>query len=95
MGVFVCVLMDRQMGQSRRTVDEGFKLQLALSPPLCSKHTLTDTKGVDWHCLCVFVRVVGCWCGSCPGIRWAALILHEEGTAAVISKHTPTLDTKS
>ncbi len=59
--VFGSVLMDRQMGQFRRTVDEGFTLQLALSPPLCSKHTFKDTKKVVWHC--VYVCVCTCVCG--------------------------------
>ena len=68
--VFVCVLMDRQMGQSRRTVDEGFTVQLALSPSLCRRHTGRDTKKkkkkVDWHlfgCVCVCVGG-GVWFGG-------------------------------
>ena len=49
--VYVCVLMDRQMGQPRGTVEKGFILQLPLSLPLHSKHTQKKYTGTS--CVCV------------------------------------------
>lgn len=59
-----CVLMDRQMGRSRGTVDEGFTLQLALSAPLCcNTHTQGWQKrsaGTECVCQCAWgVCVLG------------------------------------
>lgn len=58
--VYECVylLMDRQMGQSLGTVDEGFRLQLPLSLPLCSNLTLKHAKkSTGTICVCVCVCV--------------------------------------
>lgn len=48
-----CVLMDRQMGGSTGTVDEGFTLQLARSA--ARAHTRRWRKEVGWRPACVCV----------------------------------------
>lgn len=60
------------MGQSRGTVDEGFTLQLPLSLPLCSKHTLVPQKKKK-SLLALFV------CMSAEGLFVQQLPWHQVG----------------
>lgn len=66
--------MSGQMGQSRGTVDEGFTLQLPLSLPLCSKHTLVPPqKRKKKSLLALFV------CMSAEGLFVQQLPWHQVG----------------
>lgn len=66
--VFLCVFIGRQMGSSTRTVDQGFTLQLVLSPPQTYTQTQKRSTGIG---VCMHVCVAAALASG------GGLIIHE------------------